>query len=288
MEPINLPALSRSERKRIWEETVRPFTVLTRQGVFEISSFETPISKSLVVDLSFLLDENLEYIQFLRQIKKLPQENDGVILDIGANNGVLSLGLLHNCQFSKAVCIEPEPNNSLALWTNANLSQFPDNVLVYSCAASNKDGSSFLELSPENFGDHRLRYSNSSGAYKEEQRKTFEVTTRSLDSIFETIPKEFSNISLAWIDVQGWEWYVLDGGRNLFSQNIPVVCEIWPYGIYRSGISTEIFCDKVQEYWTGYWRKQDNGFRFFHISSLPSLFQELVEITFTDVIFVKD
>lgn len=68
--------------------------------------------------------------------------------------------------------------------------------------------------------------------YLEKQRKTIVVKLTKLDSVIKKInPK---NVFL-WIDVQGYEGFVLDGGRETLRYNPPLVIEFWPYALERSG-----------------------------------------------------
>ena len=41
--------------------------------------------------------------------------------------------------------------------------------------------------------------------------------------------------SLAWIDVQGYEGFVLAGAQRLTAVRTPLVIEFWPYGLERAG-----------------------------------------------------
>lgn len=38
-----------------------------------------------------------------------------------------------------------------------------------------------------------------------------------------------------WIDVQGYEGFVLAGGQKTLSYNPPLLIEFWPYALERSG-----------------------------------------------------
>jgi hypothetical protein len=68
--------------------------------------------------------------------------------------------------------------------------------------------------------------------YLEKHRKTIIVKLTKLDSVIKKInPK---NVFL-WIDVQGYEGFVLDGGRETLRYNPPLVIEFWPYALERSG-----------------------------------------------------
>ncbi len=65
------------------------------------------------------------------------------------------------------------------------------------------------------------------------------------------------------------------GAKKLLSNGIPVVSEISPYLIKRSGMSKELFCDIVGEIWSTYWIKRRGRFIKYPIDVFYTLFDEL-------------
>jgi hypothetical protein len=53
--------------------------------------------------------------------------------------------------------------------------------------------------------------------------------------LLEEAKKINPNNVFLWIDVQGYEGFVLDGGRETLRYNPPLVMEFWPYALERSG-----------------------------------------------------
>ena len=97
--------------------------------------------------------------------------------------------------------------------------------------------------------------------YNESKRPTVSVEAETIDRLLFDLPNQFtSNISLVWIDVQGFEGYVFLGAKQLLQKGIPVVCEIWPYGIIRSGMTQSQFCSIASETWTHYWTYEKGQF----------------------------
>lgn len=238
-------------------------TVTTGQGRLTFATADNVIGKKLYIHREFESAWVDKALGFLRQTGRLPMRGSGTVLDIGANMGVISIGMLHTGEFEKAVAIEPDPNNYQFLQRNARQNDLGDDRYV--CvprALSDHEGETEFELSPDNYGDHRVRavtataYSGSRrrDRYDESRRRTIRVPMETLDQLITRLPEQVSrDIALVWIDTQGHEGRVFAGGQTLFSKNIPVVSEVWPYGIQRSGMSLPEFCRIAASYWSSYW-----------------------------------
>lgn len=152
-------------------------------------------------------------------------------VDVGANIGTHTIWALR-CGFQRCVCIEPDPGNFKLLRANQILNDvdaFCRNILA---AASAEEGTMQLEISPVNFGDHRIRFSPSDGAYGESRWKTQNVSVKRLDALL----ADAEDLGLIWIDTQGHEGHVLAGAPRLLGlTTVPIVAEFWPYGLERAG-----------------------------------------------------
>jgi FkbM family methyltransferase len=105
-------------------------------------------------------------------------------------------------------------------------------------AASDVDGVGLLELSPDNFGDHRVRSAeigDGSGLYDEKNRSVSETRLMRIDTLLEEYGLAPQDLGLVWIDTQGHEGHALAGAQQLISAKVPIVAEFWPYGLQRSG-----------------------------------------------------
>jgi len=58
------------------------------------------------------------------------------------------------------------------------------------------------------------------------------VPAARLDDALTTPPEE---VGLVWVDAQGHEAHILEGGERLLDHGIPWVIEYWPYGLTRQG-----------------------------------------------------
>lgn len=166
-------------------------------------------------------------------------KNQGVFLDVGANIGTTTLYALRTNQFRKALCIEPSPVNQEILSLNLRCNGYSDDkATILKVAVSNEVGKATLSLSSANCGDHRLKGSPTSFG-----GKMIEVDVKTLDAILseQGIPPD--DVSLAWIDTQGHEGFVLQGAQQLMKAGVPFCIEFWPQalidaGCYESLLST--------------------------------------------------
>ncbi len=273
-----------------------PTTLTTKMGIYRVPiGVDDPISRDLFLHGEFELDLINEAMELLRHLSKRPR-GEGTILDIGANNGVISIGMLATGQLERAVAIEPEPVNFARMEENVRLNGFDNDILLKSCALSNRTADLELELSGSNYGDHRVRAerspSDAKDIFKESERPVIRVSSDTLDNLISTLPTRFSNdLVVTWIDVQGYEGYVFGGARKLLAQGVPVVSEIWPYGIVRSGMAMEEFNKLVCGIWTSFWVKRERKYsrgRFirYPIAAFESFLDELgLEGGYDNVIF---
>jgi FkbM family methyltransferase len=240
---------------RATRETI---TVRTKQGVLTVSTHDDVIGRLLYNELQYQHDLSLRSLSFLREKGLLPGPGNGVVLDVGANIGVISIGLLVNGQFESAIGLEPDPTNFALCKRNVVQNGLVDRFTLLPIAASDRAGSVQFELSPDNFGDHRVR-SQANGSAKTpvlagSGRDSIAVEASPIDVILGSLPSKLTDsISLVWIDVQGHEGFVFAGGPRLFSRHIPVVAEIWPFGILQSGMSIPRFCEIASGYWSHFW-----------------------------------
>lgn len=149
---------------------------------------------------------------------------DTVMLDIGANMGYYSIQVGLKAKKGKVIAFEPDPGNYSILMRNLALNKLT-NVTTYNAALSDKEDTMRLYKHPFNVGDYRLYNDGDFTEY-------VDVPTMCLDH---TVTER---IDLVKIDVQGFEYFVLKGGRSLLEKYKPIVIsEFWPRGLYNSGAS---------------------------------------------------
>ena len=275
--------------------TRRNITVRTQQGLLSVCTQDNVISRRLYCDGHYQYDLTLRALNFLRGRGLVPPRGQGVVLDVGANNGVISIGMLVNGEVEAAVGIEPGPENFALLQQNIAGNNLASRYTALQVAASDRTGNLRFELSRKNFGDHRVQALVAGTAVPElndeSSRAVINVAASPMDEIIAKLPRQIGDgLGLIWIDVQGHEGYVFAGGSELFARNIPVVTEVWPYGIKRSGMTLEQFCANASRYWPSFWVWRRCGdYVRYSTSTLLKFCEELGDQgEFDDVIFTHE
>ncbi len=116
------------------------------------------------------------------------------------------------------------------LTKNIFINDLSDKIKTFNVALGQFDNKKIkFELSENNYGDHRIK-SNSTekNYYNEDKRKIIDIEMKRLDTV---ISDSDLKGTLLWMDVQGYEGFVLEGGMNTLSKKPPLVIEFWPYGL---------------------------------------------------------
>lgn len=162
-------------------------------------------------------------------LKHVPFERRRNVLDIGGHVGLWSMHL--SKYFQRVYAFEPTPvlqecfeRNVLTHPTEAR-----NNVELIKTALSNVDGSkALISFEPDNSGHTHLAPSDPSKAIAGATH--IEVTTTILDAY------QISDVDALKIDVEGFEYAVIQGGEEMIRHNKPVICiEQKPHGFYEWG-----------------------------------------------------
>jgi FkbM family methyltransferase len=192
-----------------------------------VNTSDAVIGRLLYINGSFEFDIFLHTLEILKN--KIKTET---LVDIGANIGSICIPAVKRGIFKNCLAIEPEPYNFDLLTKNIFINNLSNKIQTFNFALGQFDNEKIkFELSKNNYGDHRIK-SNSTekNYYNEDKRKIIDVETKTLDKITQDLdPKE----TLLWIDVQGYEGFVLEGGINTLSKKPPLVIELEPYLIKR-------------------------------------------------------
>lgn len=206
-------------------------------GPMVVSKRDKVISSMLLNEHQFEENKISEVVGFLStnyQFKPIE------FVDIGANIGTHIMSAMKSGRFSKGIAIEMEECNFALLQANVALNRLSDKTRLLNAALSNVQCISSIELSNDNFGDHRIRGGSSSvpGKYNEQSRILREINTTTLDNLLLSEELSLGPGTLVWMDIQGHEGHAFAGGLETFSasESTPyIVTEMWPYGLERSG-----------------------------------------------------
>ena len=214
------------------------FSLLTRTR----HGWMTYSNKDLAIGRLLFLEGHFEYELIARTIvllRELALPRGGLLVDVGANIGTVTLTLLREGIFGHAIAVEPTPGNYRRLARNLWLNGLRHRVRPIQGAAGSESGTVHMTLSPTNHGDHRMRPSTSLGPERmmESAWPSVDVRCDRLDDIVAERP------DLLWMDVQGSELRVLQGAPRLLAAGVPVVMEFAPYWIAQAGIDVTEFCE---------------------------------------------
>ena len=225
----------------------------TDNGPMIVFSDDAPIGSSLRTRGTFEEGAIASVVRFLRRESDFRPR---LFVDIGANIGTHLLRGLRDGMFAESVGVEMDAANFRLLTCNVILNDRQRQVRLFNVAVSDRAGTTTMERSTDNYGDHRVR-SGEGGVggseavpadrgrefFAEHRRETRSVETVTLDTLEATGGFRCDRGTLMWIDTQGHEGHVLEGACGIFSrEDRPfVVLEFWPYGLDRSGGRERLF-----------------------------------------------
>lgn len=153
--------------------------------------------------------------------------SDGIILDIGANIGVMTAHFARKFKNSTVYSFEPIPGNFETLNRVAKFLNLK-NVHPFQCALSNYNGSINMIMPVINQakkqGLSHVVHNNDNT----EPGDIFEVPVKKLDNFTEFFNTQ-KRVTAIKIDVEGHELNVFKGAINLVNKHKPIIyCELWP------------------------------------------------------------
>jgi FkbM family methyltransferase len=133
-------------------------------------------------------------------IRQIPNKN--TFVDVGTNVGIWSLPMMH--AFKTVISYEPSKQNLECLKAN-----IPTGIDLREKAIANFTGVADFHQAGKNCGDGKLCRAGVGASYQ--------VPVVKLDD------ENLTNVDLIKIDVQGWEYEVLDGAIELIKRDRPWV-----------------------------------------------------------------
>ena len=152
-----------------------------------------------------------------------------LFVEVGANIGTTTLTALR-AGFGSVVAFEPEPENFRLLRANLVLNEAEEQVHAVQVAVSDRAGPGRFAVVGGKSGAHHLL-----GADEQTQWQAATVRVTCLDDLAAEGTLDPQKIGLLWIDVEGYEAHVLRGGAEALGHDFPVVLEVNPDALGRTG-----------------------------------------------------
>jgi len=191
-------------------------------------------SNDRAISRDVFITGSCEFHKFDRVLSLLDKQfRKTLLVDVGANIGIICIPAIKRNIFQCAIAIEPEPLNYSLLVANININGLANKIIPHNLALGSKVGDELvLELSEVNYGDHRIKVSDSNGLFDEAERKSIRVKAEPFDVVVGDVD---SSQTLIWMDTQGFEAFVLMGAKKALEKQTPLVIEFWPYAMNRNG-----------------------------------------------------
>jgi len=161
---------------------------------------------------------------WLARVHLLPADldlRDATVVDLGANEGAFSAGVLAVAPRARVIAVEPGPAALARL--RARLGRYP-NVEIRGAAVARESGTAAFHITGHDHGSSLQQPLSESRAVVgagAEVVETIEVPTLSLDDLVED-----RAVDVLKIDVQGSELDVLRGGRGALARSRAVLLEM--------------------------------------------------------------
>ena len=160
-----------------------------------------------------------DFFEFMSLLK-----DEGLILDIGANLGIMTWHLLRNFPNAEIWAFEPIPENSKIL--HAVTDKFQHNRFkIFECALGDKTGTTKMVLpNVSKVKMQGLSHVVHDSIDEFNQGDFYEVPIDTLDNLIDST-KTVQGIKL---DVENFEYFVLKGGEKLIERDKPIIyTELW-------------------------------------------------------------
>ena len=197
-------------------------------------------------------------------VRRIVGKDDGRILEIGANDGTDTMGFLREFPLGEIHCFEPDPR-AIAGWRSRVGDDF--RAHLYEIALSDRIGAATFHQSggnPPGAAYREIVDWDKSGSLLPVDRhqryspwlrfdSTVQVETTTLDLWH--LSQSSVHIDFAWVDVQGAEGLVLQGGQKAIRYIDWWYCEIDPRPNYHG----QATLDQIRELLPGFKLVSEHG-----------------------------
>ena len=180
------------------------------------------LSLPMRVDYTILLSSTWEDVE-REFVSTLDLEEEGVVIDVGANIGIYAVMLARDHPKLEVIAIEASPEIFDRLGINCRLNNL-SNVTLINAAVSNQDNSavelyerdSMSTISKDFLLEFGISEKKEMGTDRGSSIAKRKIKTRTLDSIIESMGVD--KIALLKLDIEGAEMLALEGAAKALSQ----------------------------------------------------------------------
>ena len=225
---------SKRLKKRLGDNT-SALTVNTKNGTFIVDAADLEVGGKLRNKGEYGIDEINRISQFI--------DNQSSVLIVGAHIGSLAIPVAKIC--SELVAIEANPNNFKLLQINIKLNDI-SNIIAHNIAASEREETIQFQLNTVNSGGSKRVPVNNHYMYTYDNPKVIDVEAHSLDNY---LPN--NNFDLVLIDIEGSEYFAMQGMSNILANTKTLIIEFLPHHITNvAGVELTDFLDNIPKHLT--------------------------------------
>ena len=210
-------------------------TVESKNGIFVTDPADLEVGAKLRTKGEYGTEEIARLSQLI--------DNNSSILIVGAHIGALAIPLAKQCL--QVIAIEANPNNFELLQTNIKLNNLT-NITAHNIAASAKSETIQFQLNTVNSGGSKRVPVNNHYMYTYDNPKVIDVDAYSLDEYL-----DHDEFDLVLIDIEGSEYFAMEGMLNILSKTKNLVVEFLPHHIINvAGVGLSDFLNNIPKHLT--------------------------------------
>ena len=221
--------------KKRHKENNSLLTINTKNGTFVVDATDLEVSAKLRNKGEYGIDEINRISKFI--------DNQSSILIVGAHIGSLAIPIAKMC--SEVVAIEANPNNFKLLQTNIEMNN-ASNITTHNVAASEREETIQFQLNTVNSGGSKRVPINNHYMYTYDNPEIIDVSAYSLDTYLTN-----NYFDLVLIDIEGSEYFAMQGMTNILSKTKTLIVEFLPHHIINvAGVRLTDFLENVPKHLT--------------------------------------
>ena len=210
-------------------------TINTKNGTFVVDATDLEVSAKLRNKGEYGTDEINRISKFI--------DNQSSILIVGAHIGSLAIPIAKMC--FEVVAIEANPNNFKLLQTNIEMNN-TSNIITHNIAASEREEIIQFQLNTVNSGGSKRVPINNHYMYTYDNPEIIEVSAYSLDTYLTN-----NYFDLVLIDIEGSEYFAMQGMTNILSKTKTLIVEFLPHHIINvAGVKLTNFLENIPKHLT--------------------------------------